>query len=93
MTDTNDNRLEKPGKGVVTSGDLKVEDSKIKNDITFKPTFELADIDHTEDMIISHDWILQTTETIVTGPPFSLEFKHKISKMVSNSVEFTNSLE
>ena len=44
-------------------------------------------------MIIGHDWIHQTTEKIVMGPPVGLEFKYEISTIVSISEEFTNSLE
>ena len=44
-------------------------------------------------MIIGHNWILQTTEKIIMGPPIGLEFKHEISTIVSDSEEFTNSLE
>ena len=93
MTDASGNRLKKSGNIVVTIVNLKVQDARIKNDRTFKPIFEVADLGDTEDMIIGHDWILQTTENIVMGPPVGLVFKHKISMIVSNSEEFTNSLE
>ena len=92
ITDASGNSLKKSSKIVVTSVDLKVQDARTKNYRTFKPTFEVADLVDTEDMIIGHDWILQTPEKIVMGPPVSLEFKHEISTIVSNSEEFTNSL-
>ena len=90
MLDASGNRLKKSGKIVVTSVDLKVQDASTKRNRTFKPTFEVADLGESEDMIIGHDWIQQTTEKIVMGPPVGLEFKSEISEIESNTEEFSN---
>ena len=58
MLDTSGNKLKESGKIVVTSVDLKVQDASTKRIRTFKPTFEVADLGKSEDMIIEHDWIL-----------------------------------
>ena len=92
MTDASGNRLKKSSKIVITSVDFKVQHARPKNNRTFKATIKVADLGDPEDMIIGHDWILQTTEKIIMGPPVGLEFKYEISTIVSNSEEVTNSL-
>ena len=90
MLDASGNRLKKSGKIFVTSIYLKVQDARTKRTRTFKPTFEVADLGESEDMIIRHDWIQQTTEKIVMCPPVGLEFKSEILEIESNTKEFSN---
>ena len=69
MSDASGNRLPKSGKIMVTSVDLKVQDAKTKRFRTFRPTFEVADLEIDEMVILGYDWFSETTERIVVGPP------------------------
>ena len=90
MSDASGNRLLKSGKIIVTSVDLKVQDAKTKRFRTFRPTFEVADLGIDEMVILGYDWISETTERIVVGPPGGLEFKSPIQEITSETEEFTN---
>ena len=41
-------------------------------------------------VILGYDWLSETTEGIVVGPPGGLEFKSSIQEIVSETKEFTN---
>ena len=69
MSDASGNRLPKSGKINVTIVDLKVQDAKTKGFRTFRPTFEVADLGIDEIVILGYDWLSETTERIVGGPP------------------------
>ena len=51
----NGQRLHKSGKVIVDSVNLKVVDTKTNSERTFRPTFEVADIGSSDEMIISID--------------------------------------
>ena len=78
MFDASGNRLPKSGKIIVTSVDLKVQDTKTKRLRTFRPAFEVADLGIDEMVILGYDWFYETTERIVVGPPGGLEFNSPI---------------
>ena len=92
MSDASGNRLLKSGKILVTSVDLKVQDEKTKRFRTIRPTFEVADLGIDEMVILGYDWISETTERIVVGPPGGLEFKSSIQEINSETEEFTNAI-
>jgi hypothetical protein len=90
ILDASDNRLPKSGKVIVKSVDLKVQDALTGKQRTFRPNFEVADLGPEEIMILGYDWIQDTTEKIVVGPPSGLEFKSVITEIHSNTEEFTD---
>ena len=90
MSDGSGNRLPKSGKIIVIRVDLKVQDAKSKRFRTFRPTFEVVDLEIDEMVILSYDWFSETTERIVVGPTGGLEFKSPIQEIISETEEFTN---
>ena len=59
---------------IVDSVDLKVVDAKTNRERTFKPTFEVADIGPSDEMIIGMDWMKETIDSIKLSP-YGLVFK------------------
>jgi hypothetical protein len=77
IMDASNNRMQKSGKVIVTSVELKVVDARSKKQRTFKPRLEVADLGPDEQLILGNDWLNQTTDKIVVNPP-GLEFKSLI---------------
>ena len=64
----NGQRLQKSGKVIVDSVDLKVVDARTQRERTFRPTFEVADLGPADEMIIGMDWMQHMVDSVKLHP-------------------------
>ena len=79
----NGQRLRKLGKVIVDSVDFKVIDARTEREISFRPTFEVADLGPADEMIISMDWMQHTVDSVKLHP-CRLVFKGLIDFVQAN---------
>ena len=65
---TNCQRLQKSGKVIVDSVDLKVVDARTERERTFRPAFKVADLGPADEMTIGMDWMQHTGDSVKVHP-------------------------
>ena len=77
-------RLQKSGKVIVDSVNLKVVDARTQRERTFRHTFEVADLGPADEMIIGIDWMQHTLDSVKLHP-CGLVFKSLIDFVEADS--------